>query len=246
LAKYRNLKKPERIKDFKEHITPVNKINDHALTRGIALFLFPFSIAVGFIFCGLGNRFYEFKPDKMMAILYFVALLAFITIFLPYLITLWHKRTKCFALKSVLNLLVISILVGIGTVIFCTTNISKIDKLIYWYFPAVIAGSIFIDFIISMIVSRGSFKDFIVDTLYGYFGNVSGIFALCGGIVALAITKCYWTPDLLSLLLSFLALICIYFGFSILFKGKTRKYIINYFNNYDKARLNKLCFKRNK
>lgn len=221
----------------------VNMMNNHKLTQVIAFVLFSllFTVLGAFI----SSTIYS---DKFLfnLILNIIIGLGFSFIFVPYLVTLWHKNTN--QVKFILRLIFHSLIfigLSISAIIVPLFNKSFSSMKLYLA-PLIMGGYILINFIFYFIYKKGKIKDWLKDTFIGNF-NIGYITLPLFGIIfaiTIALFNHFYTLNYLHLLILFAFGLVLYYSLNFIFPSKDMRELMDIYNNYSFKRYKRLAISR--
>ena len=233
-AYYTRKKQKESIELFKYN-SPYfrQKMDPHLVTQSIATIIIGLIIAGASVY--LSPYAYVGRHVQLLAML--LVCLFISLIFVPYLVTLWSKNASSRRFKLRLFINVPLILAATCAAVFFSIKFN-FDLALYFLVPAIYFISILLSFIIYFASVGGSYKDWIVDTVKGAFvNNWITLVIMLFVVTALALTMSnnLLEVNLLSQVLTSLAIFVTYFLSVIIIPNRRKKKIIEHLNNQEFA-----------
>ena len=234
-AKNETKKGKQEIENIKYSSYFYKKMDSHLMTQMFA------SIFFGIFLCSftLITSQYSYYGDNFQVVAnVLIGLLGF-SIFVPYFMTMLYKKAsrRRFIVRFILNTSLFAILNVLG-VIFAFIN--------KWFtlIPIVYFASLILPFIVYFIFTKGSFKDWIKDSLLGSFklNMIPDIFAVIGGLAISFTLSALLSESLFTQMLIVVANIIFYFSILFLTKSKEKIAISQYLNEIDIAKTRQYLF----
>ena len=234
ICNYRSIKEPTLKKDFILLDVWKNKIATDKLARGITSFILPFVLCLASLF--LCPFTYE-HPFFLKVVLLFLILGIITLIFIPNLISTFIRNSsrKRFLIRILIH----------GTFIFSTLFallitsyfVKPLKDNALWVIPLYFFLLLFLyNFIFTIL--NGEFKAWLINLIKGIF--IDPKFAYIGFILStlffFLIVPTFYTFNYLSIVLSGIFIIIIYFVLMYGLASKNNKYLIAYFNEECLAR----------
>lgn len=226
--------------EVKAKYVNVNMMNNHKLTQVVSFVIFSLLFTISGIFiCDIvyiDKKLFNFVLNIIIG-------LGFSFVFVPYLVTLWHKNTN--QVKFVLRLIFHSLIfVGISVtgIILPLYNKTFTDMKLYLA-PSIMGGYILINFIFYFIYKRGSFKDWLKDTFIGNF-NISYITLPLYGVIyasTIALFNHFYSLNYSNLLVLGAFGLVLYYSINFIIPAKAMRELMDYYNNRSFKRYKRLA-----